>query len=153
MAAIGPKYERSAVDIISPMLTINQQMAAKNESRWNKIKEGVKGLSSGITEAVSSIMAVNKRKEAIEYKGDGYLADLERQLAEAQAELAQVENSMRTIKAEDLGSLDEFIDASAKQEGWNPPMVFEADVDKMEIDGPREFPLGESPNVPFKGGL
>jgi len=149
MAIKQPVYERSAVDVISPMLSINQSLENRNKTNWDRLSTGVKGLSEGL----SGAYAMKKRSDEIEYKGDQYLADLERQLAEAQAELTQVENSMRTIKAEDLGSLDEFIDASAEQEGWHPPMVFEADVDKMEIDGPREFPLGESPNVPFKGGL
>jgi len=146
MAAIGPKYERSAVDIISPMLTINQQMAAKNESRWNKIKEGVKGLSSGITEAIGSIMAVNKRKEAIKYLGDDHLKELEAELAQAKIDLTQVENEMRTIKAEDTGSLD------VPQNLYTPA---ENDVDAFNPNGSRTAirPIGNQDPTFFDGVL
>jgi len=123
MAIKQPVYERSAVEVISPMLSINQSLENRNKTNWDRLSTGVKGLSEGL----SGAYAMKKRSDEIEYKGDQYLADLERQLAEAQAELTQVENSMRTIKAEDSNSLDKE---------WPEPTLHNAeqDVDTWGID-------------------
>ena len=140
MAIKQPVYERSAVDIISPMLSINQGIANRNTENWNRISTGVKGLSEGL----SGAYAMKKRADEIEYKGDQYLADLEGQLAEAKSELTNVENSMRTIKAEDLGSLDEErLEEGNKPYDYSLGNTTPYDVDTMDLDGSRTFPLGD----------
>lgn len=105
MASIGPKYTKSAVDVISPMLTINQQLQSRNDNSWNRLMTGTKGLSEGI----GNVIMVKKRSDDIKYKGDDYIAQLKSEKAELEAELKQVQNEMRTIRAEDNGSLDQTL--------------------------------------------
>jgi len=127
MALIGPKYEQSAVDIISPMLNITQQMRSKNDTDRNTLLSGVKGLSEGIGGAI----AMKKRADAIKYKGDTYIDQLKAEKAELEAELVQVQNEMRTIRAEDIGSLDETL---VQQD-----QPLENDISNMPVNGRRNM--------------
>lgn len=96
------KYNRSAVDIISPMLTINQQaredLRYKEKDFWDKTQAGLKQIGDSI--------GTYMRHRKIAFIGENELNKLKQELAEAKAELETVQNQMRTIKAEDVNSLD-----------------------------------------------
>jgi predicted lipid-binding transport protein (Tim44 family) len=128
------KYNRSAVDIISPMLTINQQANQRNEAMKNRFIEGAKGLVEGGAKAYTFY----QRQKKIEYIGDNELNKLKQELADAKAELETVQNQMRTIKAEDINSLDVNQDNSVPAE---------TDVNAWGSSGGRmtEYPV----NTPF----
>lgn len=127
MASIGPKYTKSAVDVISPMLSINQQLQSRNDSDWNRLMTGTKGLSEGI----GNVIAVKKRSDAIKYKGDDYIAQLKAEKTELEAELTQVQNEMRTIRAEDSGSLDQTL--------VQPVNTMDPSLDNMPTTGRRNM--------------
>lgn len=120
------KYNRSAVDVISPMLTINQQaredLRYKEKDFWDKTQSGLKQIG----DSISTYM----RHKKIAFIGDNELEKLKQELAEARAELESVQNQMRVIKAEDLGSLDTFA---------NTPTLHNAeqDVNAYDVDGGR----------------
>jgi len=128
------EYNRSAVDIISPMLTINQQAAQHNEAMKNRFVEGAKDLVEGGAKAYTFY----QRQKKIEYIGDNELDQLKQELAEAKAELESVQNQMRVIKAEDINSLDINQDKSVPAE---------TDVNAWSSSGGRmsEYPV----NTPF----
>ena len=103
MASIGPKYTKSAVDVISPMLTINQQLQSRNDTSWNRLMTGTKGLSEGIGNA----LMVKKRSDVIKYNGDEYIAQLEAEKRELLEEKQRIKNEMNHIE-----SVPDEIDAS-----------------------------------------
>ena len=94
MAITGPKYEQSAVDIISPMLNINRQLAEENRQNYDRLMAGVKGGAEGL----SGRYASEKREDAVNFKGDDYVAEIRRQIAAKESELQRIENEMEMIK-------------------------------------------------------
>lgn len=94
MAITGPKYERSAVDIISPMLNINRQLADENRQNFDRLMAGVKGGAEGL----GGYIASEKREDAVNFKGDDYLAEIRQKIAVKESELQRVESEMEMIK-------------------------------------------------------
>lgn len=127
-------YDKSAIDILTPMLSVAQQAKSNDAQRRKEVFEGVKGLVEGGSKAYG----VYKRKGLIQYIGDDKLNEMKQQLAELEAELQSVENQMRTIKAEDIGSLD------INQDLGTPA---ETDVNAWNVNGGRmtEYPV----NTPY----
>jgi len=142
------KYNRSAVDIISPMLTINQQAAQSNEAMKNRFIEGAKGLVEGGAKAYTFY----QRQKKIEYIGDNELEKLKQELADTKAELESVRNQMRVIKAEDLGSLDVEVDAETTKP-YDFTNANPVDYDTMSVDGARTFPAVIQPGMKALGGI
>lgn len=128
------KYNRSAVDIISPMLTINQQaredLRYKEKDFWDKTQAGLKQIG----DSLSTYM----RHKKVAFIGENELEKLKQELAEAKAELENVQNQMRVIKAEDVNSLDVNQDKSVPAE---------TDVNAWSASGGRmtEYPV----NTPY----
>ena len=132
MAINTPVYEKSAVDLLSPMLTISQNIANRNKENWDRLSTGIKGLGEGLGGATAAAKrAADLESWAIEYKGDAYVEELEEQVRAAKAEIEQIDRAMKTIKAEDLGSLDE------DRNGGTPNPN---DVNTIELEGRRMFP-------------
>jgi hypothetical protein len=94
MAITGPKYEQSAVDIISPMLNINRQLAEENRQNYDRLMAGVKGGAEGMGGWIAS----EKREDAVNFKGDDYVADLRRKIAAKESELQRVKSEMEMIE-------------------------------------------------------
>lgn len=120
------EYERSAIDLISPMLTVNQQaredIRYRQKDFWDKTQAGLKQIG----DSVSAYM----RHRKVEYVGDNKLNEMKAHLEELKRELEMVNNHIKTIKAEDTGSLDTFV---------NTPTVHNAeqDVNDYSVDGGR----------------
>jgi len=139
------EYKQSAVDILTPMLSINQRRDNNLNTMHNRTMEGVKNLVEGGAKAYTFY----QRQHEVEYVGDDRLNEMKAELAQLEDELVRTENSMRNIKAEDLGSFDE----ERNEEGTKP---YEAridnptpyDVDTIDINGGRTFPLGDV-NPPY----
>ena len=93
---------QSATSWLSSMLGINQLADANNQKRREMIFQGIKDAG----DVAGSMFGYFKRKAAIQYLGDAKLAEMKQELARLRDELTSVENQMRTIKAEDIGSLD-----------------------------------------------
>ena len=97
MALNGPKYEQSAVDIISPMLTITQRLENQNKSNRDMLLEGTKGLAGGLAETA----AMKKRSDMLDYKGDEYVKTLRTTVEELKAELVKINNELEQLKKAD----------------------------------------------------
>jgi len=102
MALNGPKYEQSAVDIISPMLNITQRLDNQNKSNRDMLLEGTKGLAGGLAETV----AMKKRSDMLDYKGDEYVKGLRSKVEELKAELMKVNHELEQLKQADEMSND-----------------------------------------------
>jgi len=126
MAINGPKYEQSAIDLISPMLTVNQMANQANAERKRGIYEGVKGLMTGTADAVNWY----QRQRKVEFVGHNKLNDMIDHLNELERELESVNNHIRAIKAEDIGSLDTFANTPTTHNA-------EQDVNDYNVDGGR----------------
>lgn len=132
--AIGPKYTRSAVDIISPMLSSmtdrRNRTAARNAGM-------LAGLSKGIEAGVNAYNW-NKRENLINFVGDDKLAEMENRLVELKGEKSMIENQMKQIQNEDvtygLSKTTEPFLSSGKQ--YDPKSVppFEGLTDDEKID-------------------
>lgn len=110
---------QSAAQAVGNVLQLAQIEDTRNQNRRNMIFEGIKAGGK----VIGDVMGYQKRKAAIQYLGDDKLAEMKQQLAALKNELVSVENQMKTIKAEDVGSLDINQDLSAPAEtdvnAWN----------------------------------
>lgn len=97
MALNSPKYEQSAVDIISPMLNITQRLDNQNKSNRDMLLEGTKGLAGGLAETA----AMKKRSDMLDYKGDAYVKGLRSKVEELKAELMKVNHELEQLKKAD----------------------------------------------------
>lgn len=138
-------YQSNAVDVLGSLLAIGPAFRADRDRRDRQMKEGIEGLATAGGQVYGYV-----RRKGLTYKGDEYLEKLKAELADLEQEKVTIENQIRTIKAEDLGSLDVFVDegSSSPSDLTNANPV---DYDDMPVDGQRTFPLNA--NVPFKPGL
>lgn len=102
MALVGPNYERSAIDIISPMLTVTQRLRNEDDKNRELMLKGVEGLTKGITDAA----AVQKRADMLDYKGDEYVKGLRARVEELKAELMKVQHELEQLEKADQMSND-----------------------------------------------
>lgn len=121
---------QSAAQAVGNILQFKQIEDTNNQNRRNMIFEGIKAGGK----AIGDLIGYQKRKSAIQYLGDDKLTEMKQQLAALKNELVSVENQMRTIKAEDISSLDINQDLSVPSE---------TDVNAWSVDGGRmtEIPV------------